>query len=124
MRIGVIKFVAPQKGFGFIYCQGLSTDVFFDFTAWKSTTKRADRLVVGDEVEFDLDELSRIRGDELKAEKVIPSRRPLSTKLADDADPHMLPKHHPKARRRMATWRQSDKPKQTPEKNDDESELM
>jgi hypothetical protein len=70
-------------------------------------------LQVGDEVEFDLDELNRILGEELKAEKVIPSRRPLSKKIEDDTDPHMLPKHHPRARRRMATWRGNKKEQQS-----------
>lgn len=119
MRVGVIKHVSPKKGFGFIYCEGLREDVFFHFTAWQGTTYRADQLQVGDEVEFDLDELNRILGEELKAEKVIPSRRPLSKKIEDDTDPHMLPKHHPRARRRMATWRGNKKVKPTSSENSD-----
>ena len=109
MRVGVIKHIAPRKGFGFIACEGLREDVFFHFTVWQCNDKRADELQVGDEVEFDLDELNRILGEELRAEKVIPSRRPLSKKIDEYADPHMLPKHHPKARRRMATWRRNEK---------------
>lgn len=109
MRVGVIKHIAPRKGFGFIACEGLREDVFFHFTVWQCNNKRADELQVGDEVEFDLDELNRILGEELRAEKVIPSRRPLSKKIEEYADPHMLPKHHPKARRRMATWRRNEK---------------
>ena len=76
---------------------------------------------MGDEVEFDLDELNRILGEELKAEKVIPSRRPLSKKIEDDTDPHMLPKHHPRARRRMATWRGNKKVQPTSGENSDSS---
>jgi cold shock CspA family protein len=112
MRVGVIKHISPRKGFGFIACEGLRDDVFFHFTVWQGTTFRADQLQVGDEVEFDLDELNRILGEELKAEKVIPSRRPLSKKIEDESDPHLLPKHHPRARRRMATWRGSKKEQQ------------
>lgn len=111
MRVGVIKHISPKKGFGFIACEGLREDVFFHFTVWQGTAFRADQLRVGDEVEFDLDELNRILGEELKAEKVIPSRRPLSKKIEDHTDPHLLPKHHPRARRRMATWRGDKKDK-------------
>jgi cold shock CspA family protein len=111
MRVGVIKHISPKKGFGFIACEGLREDVFFHFTVWQGTAFRADQLRVGDEVEFDLDELNRILGEELKAEKVIPSRRPLSKKIEDHSDPHLLPKHHPRARRRMATWRGDKKDK-------------
>lgn len=120
MRVGVIKHISPKKGFGFIACEGLREDVFFHFTVWQGTAFRADQLRVGDEVEFDLDELNRILGEELKAEKVIPSRRPLSKKIEDHSDPHLLPKHHPRARRRMATWRgdKKDKSPTTDETND------
>ncbi len=125
MRVGVIKHIAPQKGFGFIACEGLRDNVFFHFSAWKGTNMRADQLKVGDEVEFDLDELNRILGEDLKAEKVIPSRRPLTKTLDEYADPNLRPKHHPKARRRMATWRRSDKeasPNQETKSNEDNSD--
>lgn len=119
MRVGVIKHISPKKGFGFIACEGLRDDVFFHFTAWQGTQFRADQLRVGDEVEFDLDELNRILGEELKAEKVILSRRPLSKKIEDHSDPHLLPKHHPRARRRMATWRRPESAKRESASDDD-----
>lgn len=123
MRVGVIKHISPKKGFGFIACEGLRDDVFFHFTVWKGTHKRADQLQVGDEVEFDLDELSRIMGAELKAEKVIPPRRPLTKKIEDHSDPHLLPKHHPRARRRMAKWRSDKKDRSTAaDQNDNPSD--
>jgi hypothetical protein len=60
-------------------------------------------------------------GAELKAEKVIPPRRPLTKKIEDHSDPHLLPKHHPRARRRMAKWRSDKKERSTAVDQNDHS---
>lgn len=112
MRIGQIKHISPTKGFGFIASADLQEDVFFHFSVWQSQEMRADRLRVGDEVEYDLDDLAKINYEELRATKVIRSRRPQTVVLDHRSDDRLRAQHHPKARRRKPLWRPETQDKQ------------
>ena len=107
MRIGKVVRIFPAKQFGFLAADNLREDVFFHF----STVPQGDRpdgWETGQEIEFELDELRRIKEGDLKAKLVRIATRPQSIKVQEGGLRPTAHKHHPKARQRKPTWRRSD----------------
>ncbi len=119
MRVGKVVSVIPEKSFGFIRSEDLHEDVFFHFTK----VERVGRLdlQLGDEVEFEIDELAKIEKQRLQATFVRRSIRPLEMRLKSSDAPELNAKHHPKARRKKPGWRQRGGSETESESNSDES---
>jgi cold shock CspA family protein len=105
MRVGEIVKVLPEKKIGFIRSEDLDEDVFFHFS--KVQKVGTLDLQQGDEVEYEIDELHRIEKIRLQATMVRRSVRPLTLRLAPSDAPDLNAHHHPKARRRRPSWRDS-----------------
>lgn len=105
MLYGVIKNIAPDRGYGFIGQSG-GRDVYFHAAE------------IGDEVFQQLRpdqavmfELAKRKRDEMPAEKTGP--RAATIKLIDrlpggtlpPPPQELAPKHHPRAKQRKATWK-------------------
>ncbi|GAB5403787.1 MAG: cold shock domain-containing protein [Aureliella sp.] len=103
MRIGVVVKVIAEKKIGFIKSDDLHEDVFFHFTKVEKVGT-AD-LAEGDEVEFEVDELSWLEKERLQATLVRRSARPLELRLKPSDAPHLKASHHPRARKARPTWR-------------------
>ncbi len=103
MRVGVVVKVIPDKKIGFIRSDGLRDDVFFHFSVVEAIGTRP--LGDGDEVEYEIDELFRIKEKKLHATIVRRSIRPLSAKIKTSDLPKLKAKHHPNARKRRPDWR-------------------
>lgn len=111
MRIGVVVKVIADKKIGFIRSEDLREDVFFHFS--KVTAAEARPLEEGEEVEYEIDELQRIKkSDRFQATVVRRSVRPLSVKINPSDAPKLRAKHHPKALKRRPSWR-TNKPHDT-----------
>jgi cold shock CspA family protein len=109
MRIGVIVKVIADKKVGFIRSEDLRDDVFFHFSKVEAAGSRP--LEEGEEVEYEIDELQRIKkSDRLQATLVRRSVRPLSVKIKPSDAPKLKAKHHPNALKRRPSWR-ANKPK-------------
>lgn len=104
MRIGKVVKLLHDRRFGFIRADNLRNDVLFRYSVVKPPA-RPLQWIVGQEVEFDLDELYRMEHGDLQATVVQPATRPQSHKLDETLAPGMMPAHHPKARRRKPNWR-------------------
>jgi cold shock CspA family protein len=104
MRVGVVVKLVHDKRFGFIRADNLRNDVLFRYSAVDAADQPL-RWFVGQEVEFDLDDLKRLEFKELEASKVRGAVRPMSHRLVETEIPGMSPSHHPKARRRKPIWR-------------------
>jgi hypothetical protein len=61
---------------------------------------------IGQDVEFEIDELMRINQERLEATLVQEPRRPLSVRLEEEMIDQFNPAHHPKARRRKPIWKE------------------
>jgi cold shock CspA family protein len=107
MRIGRVVRVYPEKKFGFIQADNLREDIFFHFSALADGI-RADHWESGQEVEFEIDELKRMEGEQLRATLVRLSDRPQEVKINEGGLSSFNHKHHPKARQRKPTWRKKD----------------
>jgi cold shock CspA family protein len=108
MRVGLVVKVIPEKKIGFIRSDDLREDVFFHFSRVEKIGTLD--LMEGDEVEYEIDELSRLKKERLQATMVRRSVRPLAMKLRPSDAPDLNAKHHPKARRRRPTWRGKSEP--------------
>jgi cold shock CspA family protein len=104
MRVGKVVKLVHDKRFGFIRAENLRDDVLFRYSAVVGPVK-ALQWYVGQEVEFDLDELRRLEFQQLEAAKVQVASRPLSHRLVETEESGLTPAHHPKARRRKPRWR-------------------
>ncbi|MCA9125903.1 MAG: cold shock domain-containing protein [Planctomycetales bacterium] len=98
----VVK-VLPEKKIGFIRSEDLNEDVFFHFS--KVTKVGTLDLMEGDEVEYEVDELARIKKERLQATMVRRSIRPLAMRLKPSDAPELKAHHHPNARKRRPSWR-------------------
>lgn len=103
MRIGVVVKVIAEKKIGFIKSEDLHEDVFFHFT--KVAKVGTADLMEGDEVEFEVDELSWLEKERLQATMVRRSVRPHNLTLKPSDAPHLKAHHHPRARKARPTWR-------------------
>jgi cold shock CspA family protein len=111
MRIGQIITVVSDRKFGFIRTEHFREDVFFHFSSLSGLNPK--RLRIGQDVEFEIDELLRINKQQLEATIVQEPTRPLSHKLEEETVPEFKPAHHPKARRRKPTWKANEKSSET-----------
>ncbi|MEZ6133684.1 MAG: cold shock domain-containing protein [Pirellulaceae bacterium] len=116
MRIGVVVKVIPEKKIGFIRSEDLYEDVFFHFS--KVEQVGTLDLQEGDEVEYNIDELSKIEKKKLQATLVRRSVRPLTMTLKPSDAPELKAHHHPNARKRRPTWRNKETPDPDPDKLD------
>jgi cold shock CspA family protein len=112
MRVGIVVKILYDKKFGFIRAENLRSDVLFRFSV-VAEEEKPHWWEVGQEVEFDLDELKRLEFKDLEAAKVQRARRPISHKLNEFELPGMTAAHHPKARRRKPIWRKDEDPEGT-----------
>jgi len=103
MRVGEVVKLAYDRNYGFIRADNFRDDIFFHFSTVVGSSP--DRWLIGQEVEFDLNEVRRMELGELKAEKVQVASRPLSHKLDETQKAGMTPVHHPRAKRRKPLWR-------------------
>ena len=104
MRIGQIVKVVTDRKFGFIRSEHFREDVFFHFSSLKNINPKWIRI--GQDVEFEIDELMRINQERLEATLVQEPRRPLSVRLEEEMIDQFNPAHHPKARRRKPIWKE------------------
>jgi cold shock CspA family protein len=102
-RLGWIKAVFPDRGFGFIEAEDFQGDVFFQFRVWDGGTKPIPDE--GRVVEFEIDDLLMKEDKKLRAIVVRPTDRPMGRVLTPRDAPHLNARHHPRARRRKPTWR-------------------
>jgi hypothetical protein len=63
-------------------------------------------LRIGQDVEFEIDELLRINKQKLEATIVQQPSKPLSFRLEEESIESLKPSHHPKARRRKPGWKE------------------
>lgn len=110
MRIGQIINVIADRKFGFIRTEHFRDDVFFHFSTLKNINPK--RLRIGQEVEFEIDELLRINKQKLEAVLVQEPAEPLSARLEEENQAELRAAHHPRARRRKPSWKaKADAPK-------------
>jgi cold shock CspA family protein len=103
MRIGQIITLVADRKFGFIRTEHFREDVFFHFSTLQGLNPK--RLRIGQDVEFEIDELLRINKQQLEATIVQEPAKPLSHTLQEESVPEFRAAHHPKARRRKPTWK-------------------
>lgn len=110
MRIGQIITLVADRKFGFIRSEHFREDVFFHFTTLQGLNPK--RLRIGQDVEFEIDELLRINKQKLEAILVQEPTKPLSHTLQEETVPGFKAAHHPKARRKKPSWKRgsSNKP--------------
>ncbi len=102
-RIGRIRFIREDGAFGFIEAEDFREDVFFHRSTWEGpegSVPTAETLI-----EFELDEEHLAVEKRLRAAVVRPTDRPEGKQLDARDDPHLMTRHHPKARRKRPTWR-------------------
>lgn len=107
MRIGQIIKLVPDRKFGFIRTEHFRDDVFFHYSALKDILSLY--LDIGQEVEFEINEIMRLDQERLEATIVQYPARPLTKTLDEMAIPELKPAHHPRARQRKPTWREKTK---------------
>jgi cold shock CspA family protein len=100
--------VEINKQFGFIEAEDYRNDVFFHFRQWEpdesNSLPKLDQVV-----EFEIDELHRREEGKLRVKWIRPTNRPLGTKMLARSTPHLMVKHHPKARQSKPSWRGKNK---------------
>jgi len=104
MRVGEVVKLAYDRNYGFIRADNFRDDIFFHFSTVVGSNP--ERWFLGQEVEFDLNEVRRLELGELKAEKEQVASRTLSHKLDETQQVGMTPVHHPRAKRRKPLWRE------------------
>lgn len=101
----------PEGDFGFINAEDFREDVFFHKSAWDGEINGRYRdPQMGFYVEFEIDEDYREKEKKLRATIVRPTDRPMGKTLSGRDTPHLVNKHHPRARQKRPTWRGSDAP--------------
>jgi cold shock CspA family protein len=114
-RLGEIKFMRPEGDFGFIDAEDFREDVFFHKSAWQGETNGRHRdPQEGLYVEFEIDEDYREKEKKLRASVVRLTTRPMGRKLTGRDTPHLVNKHHPRARQKRPSWRGTDLPPAPP----------
>jgi len=110
-RLGEIKYMRPEGDFGFIDAEDFREDVFFHKSAWQGEVNGRQRVPeIGVYVEFEIDEEYREKEKKLRATVVRMTTRPMGRKLSGRDTPHLVNKHHPRARQKRPTWRGGDGP--------------
>ncbi len=104
-RVGTVCHVEEAKSFGFIEAEDYRDNVFFHMSQWDPERPQAAPPKKGMVVEFEIDELHRRESGKLRAKWVRQTDRPAGTKMSSFTDPHLMVKHHPKARQTKPKWR-------------------
>ena len=104
MRIGKIIRVIPEKSFGFLRADDLRDDIFFHFSC-VPRDYRPGNWEPGQEVEFELNEIQKMEGGDLRATLVQISKRPQSYAIQEHSTKEFIHKHHPNAQQRKPRWR-------------------
>ncbi|SRR6056297_2264042 len=78
-------------------------DVFFHRMSWQSPHNQVPQEKMA--VEFEIDDDHYREKNQLRAKVVRPTGRPLGRKLSGRDAPHLIIKHHPKARKKRPDWR-------------------
>jgi len=123
-RLGTVKFVQEKGDFGFIEAEDFREDVFFHHSVWEDTSGRALQLPVSKSptgprihkprlsqsivnlfVEFELDDELFVTEKKLRAKIVRVTSRPEGRKLKASDATFIMPRHHPKARKKRPDWR-------------------
>ncbi|KAA1260779.1 Cold-shock DNA-binding domain protein [Rubripirellula obstinata] len=112
-RLGQITSFLPDSNFGFIDGEDFREDVFFHMNVWQSKVIRDGREVriepeEGLWVEFEIDDNRFEDEKKLRAKSVRPTDRPGGRKLSGRDATFKIVTHHPRARRKRPTWRDSD----------------
>jgi cold shock CspA family protein len=112
-RIGKITSFLPDSNFGFIDGEDFREDVFFHKNVWESKVIRDGREIrlepqEGMSVEFEIDDNRFEDEKKLRATSVRPTNRPDGRKLSGRDATFKIVTHHPRARRKRPTWRNSD----------------
>lgn len=105
MRVGIIAKLIEDRKFGFIETDHFRDDVFFHQSCLEGLTFK--RLYVGQEVEFEINEILRMDEDKLEATIVKASSIPLSKSVDDQPQRGMRASHHPRARQRKPSWKKN-----------------
>ncbi|MCU0707530.1 MAG: cold shock domain-containing protein [Pirellula sp.] len=116
MRIGQIITVVSDRKFGFIRSEHFREDVFFHFSSLQGLNPK--RLRIGQDVEFEIDELLRINKQQLEATLVQEPAKPLTHTLEEETVPGFKAAHHPKARRKKPSWKRNPKAESQDENTD------
>ncbi|MBL6724134.1 MAG: cold shock domain-containing protein [Rubripirellula sp.] len=109
-RLGKVKFLAEKGDYGFITAEDYKEDVFFHMSTWKPDSatlgeSSAVELIEGLWVEFELDDDQFEEDKRLRAKIVRPTMRPIGRKLSGRDATFQIITHHPKARKRRPSWR-------------------
>lgn len=102
-RLGVIKYLRPDGEFGFIEAEDFREDVFFHHRDWESEYNQVPQELMA--VEFEIDDDHKRETDKLRAKIVRPTKRPLGKRLSGRDAPHLINRHHPRARKQRPDWR-------------------
>ena len=111
MLYGIIKNIAPARGFGFIEPSGTGQDVYFHATVIGNDVFQ--RLQPGQAVKYELVKLTEEQREKRREMKIKPKPQAGRVELIDRLPGGILPRptqdiaprHHPKARQRKATWK-------------------
>jgi cold shock CspA family protein len=111
MLYGYIKNLAHDRGFGFIEPCARGPDVYFHATTVGSQV--FERLEPGQPVKFELQKLTEAQREARKKAATKQAPRAAKVEVLQRMPGGVLPrptqdiapKHHPKARRRKATWK-------------------
>jgi len=105
----------PEGDFGFIDAEDFREDVFFHKSVWQGEVNgRIRDPIAGTYVEFEIDEEYRVKEKKLRATVVRLTARPMGRTLTGRDTPHLVNKHHPKARQKRPSWRVPDVPPDAP----------
>ncbi len=102
-RLGQIRYIRDDGEFGFIEAEDFRDDVFFHRMSWESPHNQVPQEKMA--VEFEIDDDHFREKNQLRAKVVRPTGRPLGRKLSGRDAPHLIIKHHPKARKKRPDWR-------------------
>jgi len=111
MLYGIIKNIAPNRGFGFIEPSGSGQDVYFHATDVGNEVFL--RLEPGQPVKYELVKLTEEQREKRRELKEKPKPKAARVELIDRMPGGIMqrptqdvsPRHHPKARQRKATWK-------------------
>ena len=111
MLYGIIKNIAPNRGFGFIEPSGSGQDVYFHATDIGNEVFL--RLEAGQPVKYELIKLTEEQREKRRELKEKPKPKAARVELIDRMPGGIMqrptqdvsPRHHPKARQRKATWK-------------------
>jgi cold shock CspA family protein len=112
-RLGKIRFLSQEGDFGFIVAEDYDDDdVFFHASAWQGEIVKNGRTqTIAPSldlwIEFELDDEKFETDKRLRAKVVRPTNRPIGRKLSGRDATFQIITHHPRARRKRPSWRET-----------------